>query len=70
MKALIHADRCSGHGRCYSLAPAVYTADDAGYNACRGQVIEVPPGREAAAREGAESCPEAAIELLDDAAGE
>lgn len=27
----IDTDRCSGHGRCYALAPEVFAPDDEGY---------------------------------------
>jgi ferredoxin len=46
------------------LAPGVYRLDALGYNASDG--AEVPPGLEAAAREGAEACPETAIRLVED----
>ncbi len=63
MKARIDAELCSGHGRCWVHAPNVYQLDDNGYNADVGKVIDVKPGEEAAAKLGAESCPEAAIKL-------
>ena len=70
MKAIIHADRCTGHGRCYTLAPAVLTYDDQGYVAIRDQVVEVPPEHVAAMENAAASCPERAVELLRDESGE
>ena len=30
MRVVIDTERCTGHGRCYSLAPAVFTDDDEG----------------------------------------
>ena len=68
MKVAINGERCSGHGRCYSLAPDVYTSDEVGYNSEKdsGVPIEVVPGKEAVARLGAEMCPERAIAILDD----
>ena len=65
MKAKIDDKLCSGHGRCFVLAPEVYELDDEGYNAARGSVIEVDPEHEDAARLGAENCPEAAISLIE-----
>lgn len=61
MKIRIDGDACTGHGRCYSLAPALFAPDDEG----TGQVIdeEVPPEREADARRAAASCPERAVVL-------
>jgi ferredoxin len=47
-------EACTGHGRCYALSPEFYGADPSG---------EVPSGLEAAARRGAENCPEGAITI-------
>jgi len=30
VKVTIDADRCQGHGRCFSLAPVLFTFDDLG----------------------------------------
>ena len=63
MKLTIEAARCTGHGRCYTLAPQLLTDDEEGFVAERGQAIDVPPGLEAAARDAALSCPEGAISI-------
>jgi ferredoxin len=55
--------KCVGHGRCYVLAPDVYSEDERGY--CVIPRAEVPPALRDAARLGAENCPETAI-LLED----
>lgn len=65
MKLTIDAERCSGQGRCYSMAPEVYEADDEGYVTQRGQTFDIPPGRERAARVGALNCPEQAITVVE-----
>jgi ferredoxin len=61
MKIRIDAEACTGHGRCYSLAPAVFDCDDEGF----GQVIDedVTLDQEADARRAVASCPERAISL-------
>ena len=61
----IRLDRalCTGHGRCYTLAPQVFTADDDGY--CEDPAGEVALQQEAAARVAVESCPEGAITIID-----
>jgi ferredoxin len=64
MKLTVHADRCTGHGRCYTLAPGLLTYDDEGYVTVRGEVIVVPPEHAAAAENAAASCPEQAVEIL------
>jgi ferredoxin len=57
----VHVDAaaCTGHGRCYALAPEVFAPDDAGH--CELVAAEVPPDLEHQARLGAENCPEQAI---------
>jgi len=60
----IDSDICTGHGRCYSLAPQVFEADDSGY----GSVIkaELPEELRATAMIGVQNCPERAISLEED----
>ena len=65
MKIRIDFDRCSGHGRCYDIAPSLFTDDERGY----GQVIgdgTVTPEQEAEARAAVLSCPERAVEIIED----
>ena len=59
MKVKVDAVACQGHGRCYALAPDIFETDDHGH--CVVVQVEVPAGREDAARAGAENCPEDAI---------
>jgi ferredoxin len=66
MKVRIDETKCSGHGRCYVLAPEVYELDDDGYNADRGSTIEVAAGLEKKALIGVKNCPEAAIIPIED----
>jgi ferredoxin len=65
MRIKIDGGLCSGHGRCNILADDVYRLDDDGYNADRGSTVEVPPEREASALLGLQSCPEAAIRVVE-----
>jgi ferredoxin len=57
--------KCSGHGRCYTVAPRVYSSDDEGYNSERGVALPVPDGLEDEALAGAAGCPERAIQIED-----
>jgi len=59
-------DRCSGHGRCYSVAPQVFEADDEGYVIAVGRTIEVPAEQEEAARLAVDTCPEGALVIVHD----
>jgi ferredoxin len=61
MQIRIDAAVCTGHGRCYSLAPDLLEPDDDGYGAVTQS--EVPPHLVDAARQAAASCPERAVHL-------
>jgi ferredoxin len=62
MKISVDAEVCTGHGRCYVLAPEVFAADDYGH--CELIHDEVDGGElERQARVGADNCPERAITL-------
>jgi ferredoxin len=61
MKLSIDSVACTGHGRCFVLAPEVFDSDDDGYSVAR--FVDVPPELEAEARKGAANCPERAITL-------
>jgi ferredoxin len=63
VRIVLDPDRCQGHGRCYTLAPDLFDADDVGH--CVLSVEEVPAGREDDARSGVENCPEQALTLID-----
>jgi ferredoxin len=63
MRIIVDHEICTGHGRCASVAPSVYTLDDSGFSAITE--LEVGPGDEAAARAGANNCPERAITIVD-----
>jgi ferredoxin len=57
----VDPDRCTGHGRCYSLAPEVFDADEVGH--CVVTVEEVSGELEQLAKTGEQNCPEQAITL-------
>lgn len=57
----IDAERCTGHGRCYTLAPDVFDADEAGH--CVALMHDVSGEFEEQAATGQENCPEQAILL-------
>lgn len=62
MRVSIDADRCTGHGRCYGLAPELFEDDELGNGVVRGDG-EVPPELEDTARKAAANCPERAVTL-------
>lgn len=57
----VDADRCVGHGRCYTLAPDVFDADEVGHAVLR--VEDVSGELERHAVTGEQNCPEQAISL-------
>ncbi len=57
----VDADRCTGHGRCYSLAPDVFDADEIGHS--KLIVEEVCGELKQQASLAAQNCPENAITL-------
>jgi ferredoxin len=57
----VDADRCTGHGRCYTLAPDVFDADEVGHSIVL--VDEVSGELEAHAVIGEQNCPESAITI-------
>lgn len=61
MRVLLDAARCTGHGRCYSLAPALFDSDDEGH--CVLLVDEVPDGMDADAWLAVDNCPETALAI-------
>jgi ferredoxin len=63
VKLSVDAEQCTGHGRCYILAPDLLDCDDEGYVTIRGGEIDVPADQCTAAEEAAGTCPEAAIRL-------
>lgn len=61
MKITIDANMCTGHGRCYTLAPELIHYDDEGFPTIRGVVFDVPAGQEGLIHNVIQACPEAAI---------
>jgi ferredoxin len=59
MKVRVDEEACTGHGRCYMLAPDVFAPDDRGH--CVVVVADVPAELEGQARAGQANCPEQAI---------
>lgn len=57
----VDSDRCVGHGRCYTLAPDVFDADEAGHCIVREANVSGKLGEQAVDAE--KNCPEQAITL-------
>jgi ferredoxin len=63
MRIFLEPGKCQGHARCFEVARDLFTLDDTGYSDLPPEGIEVPSGREDAARMGVASCPERALRL-------
>jgi ferredoxin len=61
VKVIIDTERCTGHGRCYSLAPEVFESDEDGHSmVLSGDISETLLAR---AQIGVDNCPEKAISI-------
>lgn len=60
-RVVVDADRCTGHGRCYTLAPDVFDADEVGHSTVL--VGDVSGELESQAASAEQNCPEGAITL-------
>jgi ferredoxin len=60
-RIVFDTDRCTGHGRCYTLAPDVFDADEVGH--CIVRADEVSGDLEGQAVTAEQNCPEGAITL-------
>ncbi len=61
MKVVVDTDACTGHGRCYTLAPEVFEPDDQGHSQLVSE--EVPESLRDKAVIGMQNCPERAISV-------
>jgi len=61
MRVEIDCDACTGHGRCYDLAPNVFAEDERGYGQVRDSVLRPKLMQEV--RSAILNCPERAIRL-------
>jgi ferredoxin len=59
IRVRVDPELCTGHGRCYSLAPDVFDADEVGH--CIVVVEHVSGELEDQAVTGEQNCPERAI---------
>ena len=66
MKLHVDGDVCTGHGRCYTVAPDLLSYDDEGFVSIRDETIEVPAEQRKAAEDAAATCPEQAISLIEE----
>ena len=58
----IDAEACTGHGRCYTLAPNAFDEDERGYGQVGGEVV--PAELMVEVRSAIANCPESAVRLV------
>ena len=61
MKIRLDRAACTGHGRCYALAPDLFDEDDEGY--CVLRSVELTEADLTRARLAVRNCPEEALSL-------
>jgi len=66
MRVTIDAERCQGHGRCFTIASDLFDSDDLGNGFVIGDGA-VHADREHDARLAAQNCPEHAVMIKEDA---
>jgi ferredoxin len=59
VRLTLDTERCTGHGRCYSLAPELFDSDDEGHSILLHP--QVPDGLEAQAWTAVQNCPEGCL---------
>lgn len=57
----VDSSKCQGHGRCYTIAPGIFDADDEGYSIVR--VADISSDQWELADRTVHECPEQAISL-------
>lgn len=61
LKVVINKPACCGYGVCNEICPDVYKLDENGIVYVDDEIV--PAGFEAAAREGADACPQSALKV-------
>jgi ferredoxin len=59
----VDENRCTGHGRCYTVSPELLSDDEEGYVTLRGSSMEIADGQLASAERAVAACPERALSL-------
>jgi ferredoxin len=68
MRIAIDPGRCSGHGRCYAVAPMLFADDERGYGRVIGDGF-IGAEQQVDAERAVVACPERAVRLYDTGTG-
>jgi ferredoxin len=63
VKIVIDAERCTGHGRCYSLVPELFDSDEQGHSVLLAPDVDIAADQQRQAQVAVDNCPEDAISL-------
>jgi ferredoxin len=63
VRVVIDSGGCTGHGRCYALAPEVFDADDQGHGVVK--VADTPESLSEEATLAIVNCPERVISVIE-----
>ena len=66
-RILVDSTKCSGHGRCYTLAPTFFDCDDEGFPVLLQDRVAGDHDDSADLVAAVDNCPERAISLTDEA---
>ena len=61
-KLVLDGEACTGHGRCYEVAPDLFDEDEYGHCVLKHELV--PAGLLEEARRGVDVCPERALQLI------
>jgi ferredoxin len=61
LRITVDSGKCTGHARCYAIAPEIFELDESGY--ALPLDTELPAEHEALAETAAQACPEHAIRI-------
>lgn len=60
---VVDFDKCTGHGRCYSMAPDLLTHDEEGFVSVRHEPMDLDESQLPAAKTAMDACPELAMRI-------
>lgn len=62
-RLIVDFDKCTGHGRCYSVAPDLLTYDDEGFVSARHTPMALEESQIPTAKTAMDACPELAMRI-------
>ncbi|TWG96342.1 ferredoxin [Nocardioides sp. J9] len=63
-RVVVDYDRCTGHGRCYSVAEDLLPYDEEGFVQARHEDLVIAADQVSLAQQAAAACPEGAMTIV------